>query len=220
MGVFQKLLNVQQNVKCLKSQYNSFGKYRYRSLEDIWAAVKPIAANFGAVLICTDKPVQIGDRYYIEATASIYDVETGESISTNASAREDESKKGMDGSQITGTASSYARKYAMGGLLGLDDTKDADTDSYHNEINARAQKAGQPESEQPPEEQPPEEQPDIPQKSDRKINIKTCIELSKQKGATALINEDGYRGKAWDTLTDEEIVKVKMWITSAKKKSA
>ena len=203
MSVFEKLLKVQQDTKCTKSQFNSFGKYKYRSLEDIWAAVKPIAASYGAVLVCTDKPVQIGDRYYIEATATIYDVETGDHLSVNASAREDESKKGMDGSQITGTASSYARKYAMGGLLGLDDVKDADTDSYKREIDARSQ-----------------EPEDIPQTGDREIGIRTCIMLAEKCGKKDVINENGYNGKPWDALSNEEIAKVKVWLAAVNAKAS
>lgn len=192
MSIYEKLLKVQQDTKCNKGQFNSFGKYKYRSMEDIWAAAKPIAASYGAVLTCTDKPILIGDRYYIEATATIYDIEDGTSISTTASAREDDSKKGMDGSQITGTASSYARKYAMSGLLGLDDTKDADTDSYKREIDARAEEA--------------ETSTDTSETLRKKI-----LEVAEMKGiAQEQITGANYNGKTWDELSREELVDVKV----------
>lgn len=121
----KKLTEVQRNLKANKSKYNNFGKYRYRSCEDILEAVKPLLE--GMTLVISDELVLIGDRYYIKATAVIKDVETGETESSTAYAREPLDKKGMDESQITGTASSYARKYALNGLLCIDDTKDADT---------------------------------------------------------------------------------------------
>ena len=121
----KKLTEVQRNLKANKSKFNSFGKYRYRSCEDILEAVKPLLE--GMTLVISDDIVLIGDRYYIKATAVIKDVETGETESATAYAREALDKKGMDESQITGTASSYARKYALNGLLCIDDTKDADT---------------------------------------------------------------------------------------------
>ena len=192
MSIYEKLLKVQQDTKCNKGQFNSFGKYKYRSREDIWAAAKPIAASYGAVLTCTDKPILIGDRYYIEATATIYDIEDGTSISTTASAREDDAKKGMDGSQITGTASSYARKYAVSGLLGLDDTKDADTDSYKREVDARAEEA--------------ETSTDTSETLRKKI-----LEVAEMKGiAQEQITGANYNGKTWDQLSREELVDVKV----------
>lgn len=126
----EKLLNIQQELKCNKGQYNSFGKYKYRSCEDILESVKPLLKTNKCVLTLNDELEYIGERYYIKATAIITDVETGEAISNVAYAREEETKKGMDGSQITGTSSSYARKYALNGLFAIDDTKDADTDEY------------------------------------------------------------------------------------------
>lgn len=192
MSIYEKLLKVQQDTKCNKGQFNSFGKYKYRSMEDIWAAAKPIAASYGAVLTCTDKPILIGDRYYIEATATIYDIEDGASISTTASAREDDAKKGMDGSQITGTASSYARKYAVSGLLGLDDTKDEDTDSYKREVDARAEEA--------------ETSTDTSETLRKKI-----LEVAEMKGiAQEQITGANYNGKTWDELSREELVDVKV----------
>jgi len=121
------MVKIQQELKAHKGQYNSFGKYNYRSCEDIVEALKPILNEANGHLQLTDKMVMLGDRFYVEATARIFvdGVAVGE---TTAYAREPELKKGMDASQITGTSSSYARKYALNGLLAIDDTKDADTD--------------------------------------------------------------------------------------------
>jgi ERF superfamily. len=121
-------------LKAPKSQRNNFGKYNYRSAEDILEAVKPLANNYGLVPKLSDEPVMIGDWHYIKATASIKDVKTGEEEISTAYAREPLAKKGMDESQITGTASSYARKYAMNGLYQIDDTKDADSDEYTEQV--------------------------------------------------------------------------------------
>lgn len=131
MSDFLKRVGMAQaELKAPKNQYNSFGKYNYRSCEDILEAAKPINKKHGLVLLLTDKPVCIGQRYYIEATARLYDIESEQFIEATASAREADTKKGMDDSQVTGTASSYARKYALNGLYNIDDTKDADTDAY------------------------------------------------------------------------------------------
>ena len=135
MNIYEKLSNIQNELKCNKNQYNKFGGYKYRSCEDILEAVKPLCKKFGTTLVISDTLENIGDRYYIKATAILYDNEDSREeiqffISNTAYAREEESKKGMDGSQITGTASSYARKYALNGLFNIDDTKDADTDEF------------------------------------------------------------------------------------------
>lgn len=141
-SIFITLQSIQQSLVAPKGQYNSFGKYSYRSAEDILEALKPILQEHDAVLILQDGIVQIGDRYYVEATATLYAV--GETIGTTAYAREDDSKKGMDGSQVTGSASSYARKYALNGLFMIDDNKDPDTDEYHNQNNQGSSKQQKP----------------------------------------------------------------------------
>jgi len=128
----KELINIQLELKAPKSNYNSFGKYNYRSAEDILTAVKPLLQKYGCQMTLTDELVNLGERYYIKATATLTDSNGGR-VTTTAYAREDETKKGMDGSQITGTASSYARKYALNGLFLIDDTKEADTDEYHNQ---------------------------------------------------------------------------------------
>lgn len=133
----EKLMNIQQELKCNKGQYNSFGKYKYRSCEDILESVKPLLKKHKCILTLNDNLEYIGNRYYIKAIATITDIEKGESISNTAYAREEEDKKGMDGSQITGTSSSYARKYALNGLFAIDDTKDADTDEYNKQTKSK-----------------------------------------------------------------------------------
>lgn len=131
MNVYEKLLAVQTELKAPKGQYNSFGKYKYRSCEDIVEAAKPHLAKYKAALTITDDIVMKGERYYIEATTHFIDVETGDEINTTAFAREEETKKGMDGSQVTGASSSYARKYALNALFAIDDTKDSDSTNTH-----------------------------------------------------------------------------------------
>lgn len=126
MNVYEKLLAVQTELKAPKSQYNQFGKYNYRSAEDILEAVKPVCKANKAVIFLSDCPKFLEGRHYIEATVFFVDTESGEKISVTASAREDESKKGMDGAQLSGATSSYARKYALNGLLDVDDCKDSD----------------------------------------------------------------------------------------------
>ncbi len=129
MNIYEKLLNVQTGLKVPKSQYNDFGKYKYRNAEDILEAVKPHLASQRLLLTISDTTVLIGDRFYVAATATLIDIDdpNGAKILVSASAREEETKKGMDGSQITGASSSYARKYALNGLFAIDDTKDSDT---------------------------------------------------------------------------------------------
>lgn len=132
-NLLEKLIEVQSELKAPKGQFNSFSNFNYRSAEDILEAVKPLNVSRGLLLTLTDEPVLIGDWHYIKATATITDGTDSHVI--NAYARESENKKGMDHSQITGAASSYARKYALNGLYLIDDTKDADTDQYHNQNN-------------------------------------------------------------------------------------
>lgn len=136
--VLKKLLSVQAELKAPKNQFNKFGGYNYRSCEDILEAVKPLCQKYGCVVTLSDELLCNGSRYHINARARFYDTESGEFIENSALAREAEQKKGMDDSQITGTASSYARKYALNGLFCIDDTKDADTDEYKRNIDAKA----------------------------------------------------------------------------------
>lgn len=131
------LMRIQQKLKAPKNQRNNFGNYNYRSCEDILEAVKPLLEQEDATLLLSDELVQVGDRYYVKATAGF--VQGDNKVETTAFAREAETKKGMDESQITGTASSYARKYALNGLFLIDDTKDADTDEYRKNTTQRVQ---------------------------------------------------------------------------------
>ena len=113
MDLYKRLANIQHHLKAPKGQYNNFGKYKYRSCEDILESVKPLLMENGCVLHLSDHLEMVGERYYIKAVATLADCETGESVTVSAYAREEEAKKGMDGSQVTGAASSYARKYAL-----------------------------------------------------------------------------------------------------------
>lgn len=136
----EALIKIQSELVATKSQYNSFGKYYYRSCEDILEAVKPLLSKYGAELTISDDVVSVGDRVYVKATVSITD---GKEIKTvTAFAREPLDRKGQDSSQITGATSSYARKYALNGLFLIDDNKDADTDESRNESEARSKASG------------------------------------------------------------------------------
>lgn len=125
MEIKQALHLIQQKLEAPKTQFHGYGKFAYRSCEDILKAVKPLLEETKTNLVLQDEIVNIGSRYYVKATASLINLE-GESFAVNSYAREEEDKKGMDGSQITGASSSYARKYALNGLFGIDDTKDSD----------------------------------------------------------------------------------------------
>ena len=142
MTVYKKLIEVQKELKAPKNQRNTFGNYNYRSAEDILKALKPILAKYEATVSLSYKIIVTGNMWtYVEATATFVDIETGESTCTTGYAREAETKKGMDPSQITGSASSYAGKYALNGMFLIDDTKDADTDEYHIQTAGTKQKA-------------------------------------------------------------------------------
>lgn len=142
-NIYQKLLAIQSELKAPKSQFNKFGGYSYRSCEDILEAVKSLLVKNNATIILQDKVELIGDRYYVKVVAKFIDVETGESIETEALARESDQIKGMQASQITGATSSYARKYALGSLLLLDDCKDADATNNGKEDNNKSQSHSQ-----------------------------------------------------------------------------
>lgn len=143
MTIHEKMMKIQTTLKAPKNLFNSFGNYKYRNAEGILEAVKPLLAENKLSMYISDDVQAVNDRVYVKATVSIFDIETGESVMATASAREALNKKGMDDSQITGTASSYARKYALNGILLLDDTKDADTDENQKERTARANKQEQ-----------------------------------------------------------------------------
>lgn len=154
-AIYAALMAVQSELKAPKGQENTFGKYRYRSAEDILEAVKPLLKANGLYLRISDTVELIGDRYYVKATVTVVDIATGDAESATAYAREQAEKKGMDAAQVTGATSSYARKYALNALFGIDDTKDVDTDEYTrvgrsgaNQGQAKAQPSAQKASQQ------------------------------------------------------------------------
>lgn len=131
MGIQQKLSNVQTTLNAPKNQYNAFGKYNYRNCEDILEALKPHLKDNGLTIKFDDFIEMVGDRFYVKSVVTLTDIETGEVVQNAAYAREEESKKGMDGSQVTGASSSYARKYALNGMFCIDDNKDSDSTNKH-----------------------------------------------------------------------------------------
>ena len=131
-NVYMKLIEVQSKLKAPKSQFNKFGNYAYRNCEDILEALKPILKEVGATIIISDEVIPVNERYYVKATVKFIDTETGDMVEASANAREEDNKKGMDSSQLTGSTSSYARKYALNGLFAIDDTKDSDFTNTHN----------------------------------------------------------------------------------------
>ena len=137
-NIRQKLQGIQSSLKAPKGQTNKFGGYRYRSAEDILTAVKPLLAEWQCSLVIQDDMVEVGGRVYVKASANLIDNETESVLSTSAFAREAEVKKGMDDAQITGSASSYARKYALNGLFAIDDTKDPDATNTHGKDKSQA----------------------------------------------------------------------------------
>lgn len=139
MTIYEKLSAIQVKLNAPKKQYNSYGRYNYRSCEDILEGLKPHLEETKTVVTVNDEIVLIGERYYVKATATLHDCESDKSVSNTAYAREELTKKGMDASQITGSTSSYARKYALNGLFCIDDVKDADTrDNRQKEAEEQA----------------------------------------------------------------------------------
>lgn len=143
MTIHEKMMKIQTTLKAPKNKWNDYGKYNYRNAEGILEAVKPLLEEQKLAMYITDDVIAVGDRVYVKATVKVQDIETEASVVTTALAREAFNKKGMDDSQITGTASSYARKYALNGIFLLDDTKDADTNENQKERTARANKQEQ-----------------------------------------------------------------------------
>ena len=144
MNLREKLTSIQTSLKAPKGQFNSFGKYHYRSCEDILEALKSHLASTKTAIIINDEIIAVGTRIYVKATATLFDDESEETITATASARESEEKKGMDSSQLTGATSSYARKYALNGLFCIDDNKDADSsDNSKDDKKPKEQKQEQ-----------------------------------------------------------------------------
>lgn len=179
--MYEKLIKIQSELKAPKGQYNNFGKYNYRNCEDILEALKPLLKEVGLFLTITDEVILIGDRYYIKATATVSDGTN--KIETSALARESDTKKGMDDSQITGAASSYARKYALNGLFCIDDTKDADTTNKGDSKDKSSEETYKELSESPLE-------------TDRVINIEERTQLkAKLDGKTFAEIMNKYKNK-------------------------
>jgi hypothetical protein len=201
----KNLIDIQSKLKAPKGQYNSFGKYRYRSCEDILEAVKPLLRDAGCTLTITDDIITVQSRIYVKATATIKDAE-GNTESVTAFAREPEGKKGMDESQVTGTASSYARKYALNGLFLIDDTKDADTDENRNEREGRAAQQSKQQSRQKPQQEPRQEPDPEPQQeftdNARLANI-NVIKAAFGDNLPRLLAQ--FKVKSLDQMTDKQI---------------
>ena len=199
-NVYEKLQEIQKELKAPKGQYNSFGKYKYRSCEDILEAVKPLLVKNKVVMKLSDEVIEVGGRVFVKATATFIDTEDGGEITNSAWAREDEVKKGMDGSQITGTASSYARKYCLNGLFLIDDTKDADTNEYKEEAEKRYEKV-----------------------KDEKVgdNIVACIRETIKKNPSGM-TEEGickyFKVEKLEDLTMEQNAEFMRMVTEAAKK--
>ena len=140
MGIYEKISNIQQELKVPKANYNKFGKYNYRNAEDILESLKPLLSSEGLTMTITDELTMIGDRYYIKATVTVIDTEEGDTHEVNGYAREEENKKGMDSMQLTGATSSYARKYALNGMFAIDDTKDSDATNKHGKGKKKSSK--------------------------------------------------------------------------------
>lgn len=186
MNIYEKINKIQVELKAPKSQRNNFGNYNFRNCEDILEALKPLLLREKIIIQLSDELVQTGDRFYIKATATLIDVESGEKHSTTAFAREELSKKGMDGSQITGASSSYARKYALNGLLAIDDTKDSDATNTHNNNEPKNQKK------QVSAEEKRKNGEDIIVRNTTKYNemINSFFEIHKAKTLSDLSNEE------------------------------
>lgn len=170
----KRLIEIQNELKAPKNQYNDFGKYNYRSCEDILEGVKPLLQKHNLLLIVNDEIEAINTRFYVRAVATIYDAETGQKlIATSSLAREEENKKGMDASQVTGATSSYARKYALNGLFAIDDAKDADFTNKHGKDEPKA-------IPQPPKPKPLPPKPQPPKVTDEKIieTLSACSSVS------------------------------------------
>lgn len=139
VNLYEKLANIQNELKAPKSQWNDYGKYYYRNCEDVLEAVKPLCLKYRTTLIINDEIERIVDRNYIKAVCTLYDWDSDNKIENYAYAREPIAKKGMDDSQLTGATSTYARKYALNGLFNIDDTKDADSSELRDQVKAKEQ---------------------------------------------------------------------------------
>lgn len=205
MNIYQSLNYIQSNLKAPKGQYNSFGKYNYRSCEDILEGVKPHLQETKTCLVISDEIVTIGEHNYIKATATLYSADGG-AVANSAFAKEPLEKKGMDPSQITGATSSYARKYALNGLFCIDDTKDADTDEYATKTTQTKAKPKAPETNTIREKRVKEEYL-------KSITQQMGIKQINPKLISEYINKT-FKKKTSNELTEDELKALYDWITS------
>lgn len=211
MNVYEKLQKVQENLKAPKSRTNSFGKYSYRNCEDILESCKPLLAEYKAVIVLSDYIEKVDDRYYVKAVATFIDTESGEKIENQAFARESAEKRGMDDSQITGTASSYSRKYALNGLLAIDDQKDPDSDEYAEEQKNRANR-GKKQVDAPKEPQGITD-------SDKR-ELMDLVEALKEKYPTKNFTFDQFFPEGVDKFTADQFGKAKAQLLGLLNKAA
>lgn len=212
-SIYSKMMEVQSELKAPKGQFNSFGKYKYRSCEDILEALKPVLKKHGLMLLITDQIEVIGDRHYVQATATVYNVEDNSRVEVTAYAREEESKKGMDGSQVTGAASSYARKYALNGLFNIDDTKDSDSTNTHGkEVATEAKKPPsqatkkQKPTDSTPKAKEPVKTPKLTEEQRDDMISGIHMEYTLQKKNVKEIT-DHFKVEVLEDLTDEQLTK-------------
>ena len=206
MNIFEKLLFVQTKLKAPKSQSNICMHYKYRSCEDILESAKPLQAEIKAITLLSDEVVQVGERYYVKVTATFVDCEKSEDkITVTASAREEEVKKGMDGSQITGASSSYARKYALNGLFDIDDTEDSDGTNHGETKKADTPKA---ENKPFPEQKSPSADQMAILKKKRGAEIRDLIAIYKVDEKTAATEIKKFGVADVSKLTEEQYVQV------------
>lgn len=208
MTIYEKLSKIQSTLKAPKGQYNAFGKYKYRNCEDILEAVKPLLAEVKAVVIIGDELELIGSRFYVKATARFIDCETDAQITNTAYAREEDTKKGMDGSQITGASSSYARKYALNGLFCIDDTKDSDTTNGMPDQETRQKGQGsQKQSNQqrdPRDMQPANAAPQLMTEQHYNILIRACDNAQMDSGKAEAFWKERYRVASLADIPDNQ----------------
>lgn len=206
MTIYEKLSNIQKELIAPKGQRNDFGKYNYRSCEDIIHALKPLCDANKCLVFMTNDLMQVGDRTYVKATVTLADLESDATIVSTAHAREEEVKKGMDGSQITGASSSYARKYALAGLFMIDNEKDSDATNKGD-------------SEQPKKGK----RVDTVEEANNIFPTPGCITPEQKVQVLRIITDSGVprekllAGKEIDDLTVEEFEKLKAWFDSKKK---
>jgi hypothetical protein len=220
MNIYEKLQTIQTELKAPKNQYNAFGKYKYRSCEDIQEGVKPLLSKTKTSLVVGDEIVVVGERYYIKATAKLFDCESEERISNIAYAREEESKKGMDGSQVTGASSSYARKYALNGLFCIDDTKDSDsTNATENGYKKAPPQAKAPvQSKEPTEQEMNENQAKISKQKIGQAKINTIKSELERTGVSEKAILTRYKMAKLEDITEELFTKVMSALKNSKSK--